>query len=200
MIYHGGAFFLKKTFFFFAGNHMFDASSSMLRHNYQTLSSGNTISNGDIEFMDPAILAVGKGTLPGLDFRSNYSSPLSTYEEARFQSFLQRSLPSHQNQRFPDIGESFSPLGLGDPYHVPSQTLANSISPFSQYTLSQSRNGISSNGQWDGWNEVQPRNNSGMGELMRTERLGFNNFYGSYEDSKMRMPSSGNLYNGTYGI
>ncbi|KAL8516122.1 hypothetical protein ACS0TY_014701 [Phlomoides rotata] len=190
-----------------SGNHFFDASS-MLRYNYQTPSSGNTISNGDIEFMDPAILAVGKGTLPGsingsgLDLRSNYSSHLSTYEEARFQSFLQRSLPSHQNQRFPDIGESFSPLG--DAYRVPSrvmeQPLANNISPFSQYTLSQSRNGVISNGQWDGWNGVQPGNNMGMGELMRTERLGFNKFYGSYEDSKIRMPSSGNLYNGTYGI
>lgn len=186
---------------------MFD-TSSMMRHNYQTPSSGNTISNGDIEFIDPAILAVGKGTLPGgingsgLDLRSNYSSHMNTYEEARFQSFLQRSLPSHQNQRYPDIGESFSPLG--DAYRVPSrvmeQTLANNISPFSQYTLSQSRNGIMSNGQWDGWNEVQPGNNMGMGELMRTERLGYNKFYSSYEDSKIRMPSSGNLYNGTYGI
>ncbi|KAL0417771.1 UNVERIFIED_CONTAM: hypothetical protein Sradi_1190600 [Sesamum radiatum] len=47
-----------------SGNHILDAAS-LLRNQYQTPSSGNTFGNGDIEFMDPAILAVGKGTLPG---------------------------------------------------------------------------------------------------------------------------------------
>ncbi|KAI3450501.1 hypothetical protein Pfo_007166 [Paulownia fortunei] len=190
-----------------SGNHMLD-SSSLLRNQYETPSSGNTFSNGDIEFMDPAILAVGKGTLPGgingpdLDIRSSFSPQLSTYEDTRFQSFLQRSLPPHQNQRFTDLADGFSTLG--DAYGIPSrimeQTLSNNLSPFSQFTLPQSRNGITSNGQWDGWNEAQSGNNLGMAELLRTERLGFNKFYGGYEDSKIRMPSSGNLYNGTYGI
>lgn len=184
-------------------------SSSLLRHNYQTPSVGNTISNGDIEFIDPAILAVGKGLLPGSinnssldDVRSRYSSQLSTYEEAKFQSILQRSLPSHQNQRFTSMGESFSPLG--DAYSIPSrvmeQTLANNISPLSQFSLPQSRNEMFSNGQWDGWNELQAGNNLSVAELLRNERLGYNKFYSGYEDSKIRMPSSGSLYNGTYGI
>ncbi|KAL3649363.1 hypothetical protein CASFOL_005766 [Castilleja foliolosa] len=65
----------------FTGNHMFNTSSSP-RNNYQTSSVGNnTTSNGDIEFIDPAILAVGKGTLP------SYSSP---FEDVKYQSFLQR--------------------------------------------------------------------------------------------------------------
>ncbi|KAH6814596.1 hypothetical protein C2S51_023614 [Perilla frutescens var. frutescens] len=195
-------------FFDGSGNHLLDASS-LLRHNYHTSSVGNTISNGDIEFIDPAILAVGKGLLPGSvnssgvdDLRTRYSSQLSTYEEAKFQSILQRSLPSHQNQRFTSLGESFS--SLGDAYCIPSrvmeQTLANNMSPLSQFALSQSRNGMISNGQWDGWNELHTGNNLGMAEILRNERLGFNKFYGGYEDSKIRMPSSGNLYNGTYGI
>ncbi|KAL0460655.1 UNVERIFIED_CONTAM: putative general negative regulator of transcription C16 [Sesamum latifolium] len=190
-----------------SGNQMLDASS-LLRNHYHTPSGGNPISNGDIEFMDPAILAVGKGTLPvainsaGVDFRSSYSPQLSTYGDARFQSFLQRSLPPHQNQRFTDLGDSFSPLSdaYGIPSRVMEQTLANNLSPFSQFTVPQSRNGITSNGQWDGWNEVQGGNNLGMAELLRTERLGFNKFYSGYEDSKIRMPSSGNIYNGNYGI
>ncbi|KAL0436851.1 UNVERIFIED_CONTAM: CCR4-NOT transcription complex subunit [Sesamum radiatum] len=190
-----------------SGNQMLDASS-LLRNHYHTPSGGNPISNGDIEFMDPAILAVGKGTLPvginsaGVGFRSSYSPQLSTYGDARFQSFLQRSLPPHQNQRFTDLGDSFSPLSdaYGIPSRVMEQTLANNLSPFSQFTVPQSRNGITSNGQWDSWNEVQGGNNLGMAELLRTERLGFNKFYSGYEDSKIRMPSSGNIYNGNYGI
>ncbi|KAL1544165.1 RING-type E3 ubiquitin transferase [Salvia divinorum] len=191
-----------------SGNHLVD-SYSLLKHNYQTPPVGNTISNGDIEFIDPAILAVGKGLLPGSinnsgldDVRTRYSSQLSTYEEAKFQSILQRSLPSHQNQRFTSMGETLSPLG--DVYSMPSsvmdQTLASNMSPLSQFSVPQSRNGIISNGQWDGWNELQAGNNLGMAELLRTERLGYNKFYGGYEDSKIRMPSSGSLYNGTYGF
>ncbi|KAL0417772.1 UNVERIFIED_CONTAM: hypothetical protein Sradi_1190700 [Sesamum radiatum] len=80
------------------------------------------------------------------------------------------------------------------------QTLSNNLSAFSQFNPPQSRNGITSNGQWDGWTEAQNGNNFGVAELLRTERLGFNKFYGGYEDSKIRMPSSGNIYNGTYGI
>ncbi|PIM98501.1 hypothetical protein CDL12_29023 [Handroanthus impetiginosus] len=186
---------------------MLDAAS-LLRNQYQTASSGNTFSSGDIEFIDPAILAVGKGTLagginsPGLDMRPSFSPQFNTYEDARFQTLLQRSLPPQQNQRFTDLGDSCSTLG--DAYGLPSrfmeQTISNNLSPFSQFTLPQSRNGITSNGQWDGWNEAQSGNNLGMAELLRTQRLGFNKFYGGYEDSKIRMPSSGNLYNGTYGI
>lgn len=184
-------------------------ANSMLRLNYHTPLVGTTISNGDIEFIDPAILAVGKGLLPGSvnslgidDLRTHYSSQLNAYDEAKFQSILQRSVPSHQNQRFVSLGENFSPLG--DTYSIPSrvmeQTLANNMTPLSQFTLPQSRNGIISNGQWDGWNELQGGNNLGMAEILRNERLGFNKFYGGYEDSQIRMPSSGNLFNGTYGI
>ncbi|KAK6144507.1 hypothetical protein DH2020_021327 [Rehmannia glutinosa] len=192
-----------------SGNHMLDASS-LFRNHYRTPSGGSTISNGDKSvFMDPAIMAVGKEAPSAVtnssdvDSRSNYSSQFSTYEEARYhQSFLQRSLPSHQNQRYNNPADSFSPLG--DAYQVPSrvmeQTLANNFSPFSQFTLPQSRNGITSDGQLDGWNEVRVGNNLRIAELLRNERLGFNKFYGGYEDSKIRMPSSGNLYNGTYGI
>lgn len=186
-----------------AGNHVLDATS-LLRNQYQMPPSGDTYTNGDIEFMDPAILAVGKGTFAssinnaGLDVRSNFAPQYNAYDEARFQSILQRSLPPHHNQRFSDST-------LGDAYGIPSriaeQTVSNNLSQFSQFNVHQSRNGITSNGQWDGWNEAQSVNNLGMAELLRNERLGFSNkFYGGYEEPKMRMPGSGNIYNETYGI
>ncbi|KAK6142050.1 hypothetical protein DH2020_013879 [Rehmannia glutinosa] len=172
-----------------SGNHMIDASS-FLRNQYQPpSSSNNNFSNGEIEFMDPAILAVGRGiNNPGLDMRSNFPPQLSTYEDPRFQSFLQRSLPPHENQRYTNFGDSFSTPG--DAYGIPSrimdQTLSNSLSPFSKFSVPQSRNGITSNRQWDALGEAQSGNSLGMAEMRRTEQLGFNKFYGSYEDSKIQ--------------
>ncbi|KAL3653091.1 hypothetical protein CASFOL_002772 [Castilleja foliolosa] len=190
-----------------SGNHMLDANS-LLRNQYQGFSSNNTFSNGDIEFIDPAILAVGKGTLPGginpgLDMRSSFSPQLNTYEDARFQSLFQRSFQPHQNQRFTDTGNSFS--NLGDAYGVPSRIMdqtmpPNNLSPYSQFNHTQPRNGITPNGQRNGWSEAQSGNNLFMAELLRNERLGVNKFYGGYEDPKIQTQSSGNLYNRTYGI
>lgn len=115
---------------------------------------------------------------------------------------MQRSLSAQQNLRFPDVGDCFSPLN--DAYGIHSrlmeQSQANNLSPFAQLSLQQSRNGLMSNGHWDGWNEAQSGNNLGMAELLRNERLGFNKFYTGYEDSKFRMPSSGDLYNRTFGM
>ncbi|XP_073304420.1 uncharacterized protein [Primulina huaijiensis] len=189
-----------------SGNHILD-TSSFSRNQWQTPPSSNTFSNCDIEFMDPAILEVRHGTLPGginspvLDVRSSYSPQLNTFEEARLQSLFQRS-PPHTNQRINELGDGFS--SIADAYGVCSrvmeQTLSNNFSPFSQFTHPQPRNVIASNGQWNGWNEGPGANNLGMAELLRNERLGFNKLYGGYEDSKIRMPSSGNMYNGSYGI
>ncbi|CAA0811948.1 RNA binding (RRM/RBD/RNP motifs) family protein [Striga hermonthica] len=192
-----------------SGSHMHNASSALLRNQYQAPRDSNAFSNGDIEFMDPAILAVGKGTLPGginnlgVDVRSNFPPQLNMYEESRFQSVLQRSLLSHQNQRFNnDLGDKFSTLGDAYGLHsrLTDQTLSNNLPPFSQFNLSHSRNGTSHNGQWHGWSEVNSVNNSGMAELLRTEQVGLNKFYGGFEDAKLHNPSSGNLYNRTYGI
>ncbi|XVF68631.1 hypothetical protein PTKIN_Ptkin11bG0017000 [Pterospermum kingtungense] len=190
------------------GNHLMD-SSSLLRNSYQAPASGGVGSPGDIEFMDPAILAVGKGRLQGglnnagLDMRSNIPPPqLGPYEnEARFQLLMQRSLSPHQNLRY-DVGDSFA--SLNDSYGIPSrlmdQSQVNNMSPFAQLSLQQSRNSHMSNGHWDGWNDIQGGRNLGMAELLRNERLGFNKFYSGYEDSKYRMPSSGDLYNRTFGM
>lgn len=175
----------------------------MFRKPYQApIPSVNFDTTGDIEFMDPAILAVGKGRFPGgpnspgLDMRSNFAPQLNNFEnEARLQLMMQRSLSQHQNQRYTEMGDVFSPHTDSSSYGLPSRMMEqmltqNNISPYSQFNLPHSRNGLMSNGHWDGWNEVQSRN----------ERPGFNKYYNGYEDSKFRMPGSGDLYNRTYGI
>ncbi|KAM7496671.1 hypothetical protein LguiA_021085 [Lonicera macranthoides] len=185
-----------------SGNHLLD-TSSIFRKPYQAPTpSVNFDTTGDIEFMDPAILAVGKGRFPGgpnspgLDMRSNFTPQLNNFEnEARLQLMMQRSLSQHQNQRYTEMGGVFSPHTDSSSYGLPSRMMEqmltqNNISPYSQFNLPHSRNGLMSNGHWDGWNEVQNGN----------ERPGFNKYYNGYEDSKFRMPGSGDLYNRTYGI
>ncbi|KAK4358777.1 hypothetical protein RND71_021006 [Anisodus tanguticus] len=190
---------MEQNFASLSGMHMVD--TSLLRNEYQAPSIGN-VNNGDIEFMDPAILAVGKGRVQnGLNFSSLDMSPSyppqpSAFEnEARLQLLMQRSLSMHQNQRFTDNGDNFSPFNeaYGISSRVVDQTLANNVSPFSQLNLPQSRNSVMSNGQWDGWSGVPSGNEFGMDELLRSERLGYNKFLNGYEESKLRMPNSGEL-------
>ncbi|XP_068476683.1 uncharacterized protein [Phaseolus vulgaris] len=190
-----------------SGNSLLDPSF-LLRSSYQTPSTGNIGGQGDIEFMDPAILAVGKGRIQGarnstlLDMRSNYPEQLNYFEnEARVQLLMQRSLSPQQNLRFSDIGNSFSQFG--DSYGISSrlnQSQVNNLASFPQLSHQQSRNAVLSNGQLDGWNEVPSGNSLGVAELLRNERLGFNKFYRGYDDPKYRMPNSRDLYNRTFGI
>ncbi|EPS62664.1 hypothetical protein M569_12126, partial [Genlisea aurea] len=93
-----------------SGSHMSDGPLFSLRNQYQASPPGsNTYVNGDIEFIDPAILAVGKGTFagsnnsPGVDVRSGFPSQFG-FEDQRMmmQSLLPTSVPQYENLRFSD--------------------------------------------------------------------------------------------------
>ncbi|KAK7404658.1 hypothetical protein VNO78_05613 [Psophocarpus tetragonolobus] len=196
---------VEQAFDSISGNSLFD--HSLLRNSYQTPPARNLGSAGDIEFVDPAILAVGKRRLqgslnsPALDMRSVFT-PQSNYfgNDARLQLLMQRSLSPQQNLRFTEIGNTYSQLGDSS-YAVSSrfdQSLVSNGDPFQRLSRQQSANGVLSNGVWDRWNELQDGNSLGVAELLRNERLGFNKFYSEYDDSKFRMPNSGNLYNRTF--
>ncbi|KAM3202342.1 putative protein isoform X1 [Capsicum annuum] len=196
---------MEQNFAPLSGTHnMFD-TSSLLRNEYQAPSIGN-VNRVDPAIMDPAILAVGKGFQNGFNVSSLDMSPSfpphpSAFEnEARLKLLMQRSLSMHQSQRFTDNGDDFFNDAYGISSRVVEQTLANNLSPFSQLNLPQGRNSVMSNGQWDGWNGVPGGNDLGMAELLRSERLGYNKFFNGYEESKFRMPNSGELYNRTFGI
>ncbi|KAL8136650.1 hypothetical protein V2J09_002651 [Rumex salicifolius] len=185
-----------QTFDIKSGNHFLESTSS-LRIPYQASPSGNASSIADIEFIDPAILAVGKGRPPSslgnsnIDMGPSFSAQTSNYEnDSRLQLLMQRSLQSHQNYRYADVGENYSPR---DAYRFSSRHMEPSqisgLSSFSQYAH-QPRGAIS-NGHWDNnWNEVMAGNNLGMAELLRNDRLGFNKLYGGYEESKFQMPGA----------
>ncbi|CAN1145658.1 CCR4-NOT transcription complex subunit 4, partial [Linum perenne] len=200
-----------QTFDSMLGSHLLD-TPSFHRSSYTAPMTGSTI---DIELIDPAILAVGKGRFqggfnnnPGLDMRSNFPQQLGMFEnEARLQLLMQQRSqpPQHQNLRYgADLGGSFStaPESYSRMTDQP-QVNNNNLSAFAKLAHSQSRNGVASNGHWDNnssWNEVQGGNNLGMAELLGNERLGgFSKFYASgYEDLKLRIPNSGDLYNRTF--
>ncbi|KAH0777348.1 hypothetical protein KY290_008759 [Solanum tuberosum] len=195
---------MEHNFASLSGTHMLD-TTSLLRNEYPSI--GN-VNNGDIEFMDPAILAVGKGRVQNglngssLDMSPSFPPQPSGFEnEARLQFLMQRSLSLHQNQRYTDNRDNFFNDAYGISSRVVEQTLANNLSPFSQLNLPQGRNSVMSNGQWDGWNGGVPSGNDmGMAELLRNERLGYNKLFNGYEEPKFRMSNSGELYNRTFGI
>jgi len=99
--------------FLFAGNHLLE-SSSLLRNPYQASPGGNINAASDIELMDPAILAVGKGRLPsgvnnsGMDMRPNIHVQAPLFEnDSRLQLLMRRSLSHRQSLRCTKVGDNF---------------------------------------------------------------------------------------------
>lgn len=161
-----------------------------------------------MEFIDPAILAVGKGRLPlgvnssGFSSKPDFPSQFSPSDgDPRLQLLMQQSVSSHQNLRIPDhIGDRFLPLN--DAY-ITSRLLAQnhgSLSPFAQMSLQPPRSMHISNGQWGVWNDARNGSEIGMPEFLRNERFGLNNFYSGNEEHKFHMPGSADLYNRAFGL
>uniref|UniRef100_A0A1D1XGE8 CCR4-NOT transcription complex subunit 4 n=1 Tax=Anthurium amnicola TaxID=1678845 RepID=A0A1D1XGE8_9ARAE len=170
---------------------------SSLRSEYQMPASGN---NGDVEFIDPAILAVGKGRLPhgvdnsGFDLRYTFPTQFNSSEiDPRLQLLMQQSVSAHQDLRIADnYGSRFLPLN--DSY-IPSrhaQQNLPSLPPFSMMSIQQQ----SRNSQWEGWNDVQTSSESGLSEMLRNKRLGLNRYFPGNEE---KFPT-GDIYNRGFGI
>ncbi|GAB4825388.1 hypothetical protein Ancab_008262 [Ancistrocladus abbreviatus] len=183
-------------------------TSSLARNRYQASPTGNTSVAGDIEFMDPAILAVGKGRLnsgginkSGLDMQRIFPSQAPSENDTNLQLLIQQSLTPHQNLRYTEVMDSFSPLNnaYGFSSRHMEQTQACNPSTLTRFSL-HSRNAVMSNGHWDDWNELKAGNDSGIAEILRNDRLGFNKLYSGFEDSKFQMPSSANLSYRTFGM
>lgn len=155
----------------------------------------------DIEFIDPAILAVGKGRMPGvsdsgLDLKNaSFPAQLQTSNnDPRLQLLMQQSMPSHQNLRYTDhVQDAFNPI-QNDNYLASRLLPQNhgSLSPYAQMSLQQPRNSQLANGHWDGWSDLRQGNNVPMSDMSRmlypTEA---NNFH---------MLGSNDMYNRTFGL
>ena len=175
---------------------------SPLQNQFQVNSTSNA---GDVEFIDPAILAVGKGRLPlkvnntGLGSRSAFHPQFSTSEsDARIQLLMQQSISASQDPRIQNhIGDRF--LQLDDAYTTSRFAAQNpSFSPFAQLPHQQPSNIL--NSQWNGWNDMQIGNGMGIPEVLRNERFGLNNYFPVNEEPKLHLPSSGDIYNRAFGM
>ncbi|KAF8010867.1 hypothetical protein BT93_J1493 [Corymbia citriodora subsp. variegata] len=173
---------------------------------HQPPTAGNIGNTVDIEFMDPAILAVGKGRhqngLNNLSYDVKPFPQSNAFEsDSRLHSLMQGSLSPHQNLAYMS-GDNYSALNgtYGHPSRILDRSQVGSTPPFSQSTLQQARNGLTANIHWDGWNDIQSGDSVGISQLLRNERLGLKKFYDGYEDSKLWMSGSGDLYNRNFGM
>lgn len=184
--------------------HSVDAQllGSPLHTQFQVNSNFNA---GDVEFIDPAILAVGKGRLPvgvnntGLGPRSAFHSQFGASEsDVRMQLLMQRSISAAQEPRVSNhIGERF--LQLDDAYTASRFSAQNPVlSQFAQLSHQQPSHIL--NNQWNGWNDVQIGNGMGAPEVVRNERFGLNNYFPVNEEPKYHLPSSGDIYNRAFGM
>ncbi|CAN8252668.1 unnamed protein product [Cochlearia groenlandica] len=200
-------------------------STSLLRNAYQASPPvGNHSSVSDIEFVDPAILAVGRGMRNSdLDMRSGFPSQLNSFDnEAGLQMLRQQSLSAGQQQQQQVNGfhhdlRNLSP-SVTDPYGFSSRlmdhhhTQGSSLpSPFSHLQRQQpSANSVLSSGHWDKWNEGQSLNSLGIdkwNEGQNVNSLGMDKWNEGQNVNSLgmaellrneRMGFNGSLYNNGY--
>nr|AVY91757.1 MOT2 transcription factor [Saccharum hybrid cultivar SP80-3280] len=154
----------------------------------------------DMEFDDPAILAVGKGLMPGigdsgLEMKNSPAfqaqlQPASS--NPRFQLHVQPNVQSHQNLRFTDPMQDG--LNHMNDNYLASRFLAQNHGPVSPYVQipQQPRNSQVRNGHWDGWSDSRQGNNTPMSDMSRI-------LYPS-EANKLHMLGSNDIYNRAFGM
>ncbi|KAA8539366.1 hypothetical protein F0562_026058 [Nyssa sinensis] len=209
-----------------SGTHLVK-TCSLPNNRYCAPSIGNIKHTSSDDFIDPAILVVGRGkptnglNNSGVDVRQAYTPQPSAYEDEaklwllmqqsafahqdpKFSQFFKQETPSaHQELRFSShIGDSFS--SLGDSYGFSSRLMDQhqTYNPFPFTQLSQQKygNGHISNGYQPALDEFQHRNEVVMSEIQRNERLGFNKFFPGYGDLMLHVPSAGDVYSRVYGM
>ncbi|CAL9125918.1 unnamed protein product [Musa textilis] len=180
----------------FSENHLL---SSAVENHYQAQISGNPC---DMEFIDPAILAVGKDRTSrginnsGLGLKSTFPAQISASDsDPRIHLLRLQSLSSYHNLDIPEsAGDRF--LQLGDTYMTSRLSAENhrGLSPIAQISFQQLRNKQFFNKQWDGLSDLRTGSDMGLMEALRNERFGLTNGYSSNEERKFLFPN-GDLYN-----
>ena len=153
-----------------------------------------------MEFDDPAILAVGKGLMPGigdsgLEMKNSPAFQAQLQPERsdpRFQLHVQPNVQSHQNLRFTDPMQDG--LNHMNDNYLASRFLAQNHDPISPYAQipQQPRNSQLTNGHWDGWSDSRQGNNTAMSDMSRM-------LYPS-DVNKLHMLGSNDIYNRAFGM
>lgn len=209
-----------------SGNHL-AKTLSLPNGQYLAGSTANIINNCDFDFVDPAIMVVGRGKSTNTlnsNFEGRPSPTPQTYEdEARLWLLMQQSTSSrHHDPTFPStfvqetptadqefispgqIGNGFSPMG--DTFGLTSMLMdphhSYNPSPVPQLSQQKYSGGHMSNCYGGlGLDEARMRNEMGGAEIQRNERLGLNKFFPGYGgDLVLQMPSTGDVFNRGYGL
>ncbi|XP_020705975.2 uncharacterized protein LOC110116651, partial [Dendrobium catenatum] len=154
----------------------------------------------DVEFIDPAILAVGKGILPlevnntELGFNSILPPKFCATEGNRIQSLAHRDRRVFNN----NLADGLSTMR--DAYtssRFPMQINNTSYSPFAHQQL---RTPNILNSQWSDWQNVLNHSGMGIAEFVKNERFGHDSFIPMKEEHKFGLSSSNHLYTRPYGM
>ncbi|XP_062181951.1 uncharacterized protein LOC133886231 isoform X2 [Phragmites australis] len=155
----------------------------------------------DIEFIDPAILAVGKGRIPGtgdsgLEMKNTpgFTAQLQTSNnDPMVQLLMQQNAQSYETTRFTEHSQGAFNL-MNDNYMASRLLPQNhgSLSPYAQMPPQQSRNPQLTNGHWDGWSDLRQGNNAPMSDMSRM-------LYPT-EANNLHMLGSNIVYNRAFGM
>ncbi|KAK6943749.1 RNA recognition motif domain [Dillenia turbinata] len=158
------------------------------------LNSGNI---GDVEFNDPAILAVGRGIVSAGLKADSSNMRLNLSPQFNHQTLLQHSVSSHENMRFSDQYANRFPFS-NDAYSIPSgflqQSQGSNISPFMHMNAQQCRNPDVAYNPWQSRNDIMGTSDLGISELLSKQRMGSNKFMSNYEDFNFQMSGLDEVY------
>ncbi|KAJ6803633.1 uncharacterized protein M6B38_189160 [Iris pallida] len=164
----------------------------------------------DVEFIDPAILAVGRGCMPlGVNNSSTMGPSLPSQfiskSDSRLQLLMQQSASCQQQNRI--ISDHMGDMTLppnNDPYSVP-RVLPQGFStqsPLAHFSLQQPINSLTSSNHLGGWNDAHAFNEvDNRLNMLRNERSGLNrNYYPRNDDYKLFHVPTADLYNRSFGM
>jgi CCR4-NOT transcription complex subunit 4 len=151
----------------------------------------------DIEFVDPAILAMGKGRMPGisdseLEMKNTSAFPAQLQminNDQRIQLLMQQNMQPHQRTHIQDAFNT-----MNDNY-LASRILGQnrgSLSSYTQMSPQQPRSSYLTNGHLHGWSDLRQGNNIPMSDMSGI-------LYPS-EANNLHMMDSNDLYNRAYGM
>lgn len=186
-------------------------SNSSLNSILQEPPKGSCSSCGDGDFLEK-----GKPTnvlsVPGMGTRSGSNPQLCAFDdEARLWLLMQQPTYTEQDSNCPQIFMQQTPavqkesrfpghvaehLSLLDSLYGYSSKRLDQCQKYETSSLSQQKleNGHSSNGYQYSLEELHRRNEVGMAEIQRNEKLGLNKYFSGYGDLMLSMSNSGDVY------
>ncbi|XP_020579590.1 uncharacterized protein LOC110024146 [Phalaenopsis equestris] len=176
--------------------------NSLSRNQYEVRPTGKN--SVDVEFIDPAILAVGKGHMPIGTNINNFGSAFPERfrsEDDLIHQLLTKRSASHQNMRISNpVMENF--FALNDSYPTSYLFPQNhaTLSPSLQFSLQQPQSSPILSSHWDSWNSKQSNTSTGMTDTLKNESFGLDNSCIGKAEYRFHIPSSGNIYDRSFGI